>query len=118
MLQALIPQSLQVLSNVGQRWNEAARCVDKIQSLVSRVSASVAWAAVADEIPLHEAAEIDMEINRLLFSNKSLAWNPEPFDDINFGLHDGNLLFDNVLADELEFHQWAPEWTMTMDGIL
>lgn len=109
MLQNLIPQCLQVLANIGQRWNEATRCADKLRPLAQKVASSFAWAA---QLPPYEAASIADEIDRLLFSDKSLSWNRAALEDINFGFEDGSLLFDNVLVDDLDFLQWAPEWDL------
>ncbi|RSL86235.1 hypothetical protein CEP51_002925 [Fusarium floridanum] len=109
IVQTLIPQCLQILRNIGQRWSEATRCAEKLRPLVEKVSSAVAWAA---QVSVFEAAAIADEIEGLLFSDKSLSWNRAAMGDINFGFEDGNLFFDNLLVDDLETFQWAPEWDL------
>ncbi|KAL2670147.1 hypothetical protein Neosp_015028 [[Neocosmospora] mangrovei] len=115
MVQTLIPQCLQILTNVGQRWSEATRCADKLRPMVEKVSSAFAWAA---QVSVFEAAAIADEIESLLFSDKSLSWNRAAMGDINFGFEDGNLFFDNLLVDDLETFQWAPEWDLLSGEML
>ncbi|EEU38887.1 uncharacterized protein NECHADRAFT_88905 [Fusarium vanettenii 77-13-4] len=115
MVQTLIPQCLQILTNIGQRWSEATRCADKLRPMVEKVSSAFSWAA---QVSVFEAAAIADEIESLLFSDKSLSWNRAAMGDINFGFEDGNLFFDNLLVDDLETFQWAPEWDLLSGEML
>ncbi|KAH0421194.1 hypothetical protein CcaCcLH18_13584 [Colletotrichum camelliae] len=109
MVQALLPQCLQVLSNIGQRWGEATRCADKLRPLVQRVSSAFAW---ANQMPIHEAVSIEDEIERLIFSDKNLSWNAVTLHNSGLGFEDGTLLIDDVLVDNLNSLQWAPDWDL------
>ncbi|KAH8650476.1 fungal-specific transcription factor domain-containing protein [Ilyonectria robusta] len=115
MVQTLIPQCLQILTNIGQRWSEATRCANKLRPMVEKVSSAFAWAA---QVSVFEAVAIADEIETLLFSDKSLSWNRAAMGDINFGFEDGNLFFDNLLVDDLETFQWAPEWDLLSGEML
>ncbi|KAH8885265.1 hypothetical protein GQ53DRAFT_845580 [Thozetella sp. PMI_491] len=106
MSQVLIPQCLQLLTSIGQRWNEATRCADKLRPLAQKISDAFAW---AEDLPVYDDASITEELHSLLFSDKSLTWNEAPIGDIDFNFEDGSLLFDNILND-IDFFQWAPEW--------
>ncbi|KAM5343725.1 hypothetical protein ACJ41O_012262 [Fusarium nematophilum] len=115
MVQTLLPQCLRVLANIGQRWGEATRCVEKLEPLVQKVSSAFNWAT---HLPVFEAALIADDIESLLFSDKSLSWNQVALGEIDFGIEDGSLLFDNVLIDDLDSFQWAPEWDLMMGDII
>lgn len=67
---------------------------------------------------MYDDVSIANEIEGLLFSDKSLSWNHAGLGDINFGIEDGSLLFDNVLVDDLEFLQWAPEWDLMSNELV
>lgn len=108
MLRSLLPQCLQLLSNIGQRWSEATRCADKLKPLLERVLSAFLWRD--STLPFYDDASIAQEIQLLLFSDKSLAWNNAPLGDINFDFEEGSMFLDNILINDTEFLQWAPDW--------
>ncbi|KAF4481056.1 Pyrimidine pathway regulatory protein 1 [Colletotrichum fructicola Nara gc5] len=115
MVQTLLPQCLQVLSNIGQRWGEATRCADKLRPLVQKVSSAFTW---ANQLSVHEAALIEDEIEGLIFSDKNLSWNAVTLENSGLGVEDGALLIDNMLVDDLNALQWAPDWDLVFSEIL
>ncbi|WQF77244.1 hypothetical protein CDEST_02258 [Colletotrichum destructivum] len=115
MVQTLLPQCLQVLSNIGRRWGEATRCADKLRPLVQRVSSAFVW---ANQLPVHEAVSIEDEIERLIFSDKDLSWNAVTLENSNLGFEDGSLLIDDMLVDNLGSLQWAPDWDLVFGEVL
>ncbi|CAI0647294.1 unnamed protein product, partial [Colletotrichum noveboracense] len=115
MVQTLLPQCLQVLSNIGQRWGEATRCADKLGPLAQKVSSAFTW---ANQLSVHEAALIEDEIESLIFSDKNLSWNAVTLENSGLGFEDGALLIDNMLVDDLNALQWAPDWDLVFSEIL
>ncbi|KAF0318938.1 zinc finger transcription factor [Colletotrichum asianum] len=115
MVQTLLPQCLQVLTNIGQRWGEATRCADKLRPLVQKVSPAFTW---ANRLPVHEAVLIEDEIESLIFSDKNLSWNAVTLENSGLGFEDGALLIDNMLVDDLNALQWAPDWDLVFGEIL
>ncbi|KAL4941883.1 hypothetical protein BDV06DRAFT_212298 [Aspergillus oleicola] len=106
MLQTCIPQCLHLLNVIGQRWNEAAECTKKLTPIVQTVTA-----AFHDmEYTVHDTS-ITEKINDLLFSDRPPMWNPARFgiDDLDFE-GASSLLLDDIIVDEMEFLQWAPDW--------
>lgn len=114
ILGSSIPQCLQLLTKIGQRWNEASVCADTLRPLVQKITSALAQEG---DYLLFDDASISEEIQGLLFSDGPLTWNSTlPEDDI-FG--SGNVLsfLDNMVVDEVEFFQWAPEWDFTLAEI-
>lgn len=102
MVQIWIPQCLSLLSAIGQRWNEATACVNKLNPLVQRVSSSFFSVSADRDI------SIAKDINALLFSDRPPVWNPAVSgDDFGFG---SMRYFDDLPVDDLNFLQWGVDW--------
>jgi hypothetical protein len=109
MLEVSIPQCLQLLTNIGQRRNEAGLCADRLRPLVQKVSSALAGENSAP-FPLYDDTSITEEIQDLLFPDGPLTWNQVPRGDGPFSFEDGSLFLDNLLVDDMKFLQWDPEW--------
>ncbi|KAL3457166.1 hypothetical protein BJX64DRAFT_296160 [Aspergillus heterothallicus] len=105
MLKTHIPQCLNLLSAIGERWNEATECVNKLDPILERVYSSFA----ATSNPTSDLA-IAEDINGLLFSDRPPMWNLAGFGVEDFGFEGDSLLFDNMLVDEIDFLQWGADW--------
>ncbi|KAL3446359.1 hypothetical protein BJX65DRAFT_318810 [Aspergillus insuetus] len=105
MLQTHIPQCLQLLSAIGERWNEATECVNKLRPILDKVHS--AFCSPDRSAPDLAIAE---ELNGLLFSDKLPMWSLADFGIDDFGFEGGSLLLDNILVDDMEFFQWGEDW--------
>jgi hypothetical protein len=105
MLQMHIPQCLQLLSAIGERWNEATECVNKLRPILDQVHS--AFSRPNRSAPDLAIAE---KINGLLFSDKLPMWSLADFGIDDFGFEGGSLLLDNMLVDDMEFLQWGEDW--------
>ena len=137
MLETYIPQCLDVILNIGTRWNEATACADRLAPLVARVRAALSSRGSADLYTDMAAASITEEIQGLLFSERPLVWNhnhdkqgihPHPSGVLAGGTGaglDGNNGGDLLrgsgvgdsgeelsLVDELGILQWDPDWSL------
>ncbi|EPE07446.1 fungal specific transcription factor domain containing protein [Ophiostoma piceae UAMH 11346] len=137
MLETYIPQCLDVILNIGTRWNEATACADRLAPLVTRVRAALSSRGSGDLYTDMSAASITEEIQGLLFSERPLIWNhnhhkqgvyPHPSGVLPGGTgasldgsSSGDLLRDSgvgdssedlSLVDELGMLQWDPDWSL------
>lgn len=108
MLHVSIPQCLQLLTGIGQRWNEATVCADRLTPLVQKVI--IAFEAISETLPSSEDAIITEEIEGLLFSDGPLEWNRRLLGDTHFDFDDDPLFVTKILSEGLELFQWDPEW--------
>jgi hypothetical protein len=108
MLQVLIPQCLQALSNIGRRWNGATACVDLLEPLVQQVSSALVLEDNASL--LCSDASIMEEIQGLLFSEGPLTGNQIELGDGLVGFEDVSTMFDSHFLDDMELFHWDPEW--------
>ncbi|KAJ5108322.1 hypothetical protein N7456_004997 [Penicillium angulare] len=109
MLQSSIPQCIQLLRAIGQRWDEASLCANSLAPLMERVvaaltSRSMAMLSLVDEVSITE------DIEGLLFSDGPLTWNRESLVDPSFCFPEDADCFGSILGEGLEFFQWDPEW--------
>ncbi|KAL2833331.1 fungal-specific transcription factor domain-containing protein [Aspergillus cavernicola] len=104
MLQTRIPQCLYLLNVIGERWNDATECVNKLSPLVQRVCSAFYMADHTAHDP-----SVAEEINGLLFSDRPPMWNLGGFEVGDFGFEE-SLFLDEMLVEEMEFLQWAPDW--------
>lgn len=104
-----IPQCLQLLANIGQRWDEATACAERLSTLAEKVTTSFTnWGSTVHS--LEEEMNITDEINRLLFSDGPLTWNQTQQDNAYLGFGLSSLSFENLPSSDLEFFEWNPEW--------
>lgn len=106
MIYIWIPRCLQLLQSIGQRWFEATRCADKLQPLVDGIISALGLADVSKSLDLL----ISQEIQSLLFPNNSQIWESSKRRGNDFGLQDESLPIDNLIGQDMDFLQWAPEW--------
>ncbi|KAL2840503.1 hypothetical protein BJY01DRAFT_236708 [Aspergillus pseudoustus] len=113
MLQTHIPRCLHLLSAIGERWNEATECVNKLRPILRKVHS-----AFSGTEPSRNDLAIVEDINGLLFSDRPPMWNLAGFGMDEFGFEGGSLLLDNMLIDEMELLQWGSDWDiMPADAI-
>ncbi|RAK94375.1 hypothetical protein BO79DRAFT_135010 [Aspergillus costaricaensis CBS 115574] len=117
MLHTSIPHCLQLLTNIGERWGEAAVCADRLRPLADNVRTALTnpdtllLAMVDDSI-------ITAEILDLLFTDGPLSWTRANCGDIPSGLSDSDPLLNSMADDSLELFSWNPEWDiMPTDSI-
>ncbi|KAJ6164214.1 hypothetical protein N7470_002886 [Penicillium chermesinum] len=107
VLEVSLPQCLDLLRQIGQRWNEASLCADRLEPLIKQVHSVLATTGyVFDELE----APITKEIDGLLFPDAPLIWNRDASQDFTVGVADGTDFLNSFLEDGLEFFQWDPEW--------
>lgn len=117
MLHTSIPQCLQLLINIGERWGEAAVCADRLRPLADNVRTALTnpdtlLLAMVDE------SIITAEILDLLFTDGPLSWTRANCGDILSGLSDSDPLLNSMADDSLELFSWNPEWDiMPADSI-
>ncbi|CAH0039111.1 unnamed protein product [Clonostachys rhizophaga] len=104
LLKSRIPQCLQMLRNIGERWNEATACARRLQPLLDKITTW--YYPGGDEIA--DKTSISEEIRNLLLSDGSLTWNQRVASDIQLPVE--AFLFDDVELDNFQFLEWAPEW--------
>jgi hypothetical protein len=102
-----IPQCLQLLTKIGQRWSEASVCADTLRPLVQKITSAIV--PEGDYSPYNDSS-ISVEIQGLLFSDGSLTWNHGSVGDDVFGSANALSFLDNMVVDEVELFQWTPEW--------
>ncbi|KAL5341630.1 hypothetical protein BJX70DRAFT_386635 [Aspergillus crustosus] len=107
MLKTHIPRCLQLLGAIGERWNEATECVNKLSPLVQKVCSAFS----GGDSSIYDTS-IAEEINGLLFSDKPPMWNLSGFDVDDFAFEGGPFLLDNMLVDEMDFLQWGADWAI------
>ncbi|KAL2864036.1 Zn(II)2Cys6 transcription factor [Aspergillus lucknowensis] len=105
MLQTHIPRCLQLLSTIGERWNEATECGNHLRPILEKVHSAFS----APDRSAHDLA-IAEEINGLLFPDKLPVWSMTDFGMDDFGFEGGSLLLDNMSVDDMEFLQWGEDW--------
>lgn len=104
-----IPQCLQLLTNIGQRWDEATACAERLSTLAGNVTTAFTnWGSTL--YSLEDEMSISDEINRLLFSDGSLTWDQAPQENAYLGFGVSSLSFENLPSSDLEFFEWNPEW--------
>jgi hypothetical protein len=109
MIEVSVPQCLQLLTNIGHRWKEAAACADRLRPLLQRISTAFEISSSEVFHPYDDAA-ITAEIQGLLFSDGPLIWNQTTQVDDLFAFDDGAMFFENPLLEDMEFFKWDPEW--------
>ncbi|BCS02040.1 Zn(II)2Cys6 transcription factor [Aspergillus luchuensis] len=115
MLHTSIPQCLQLLTNIGERWSEAAVCADRLRPLADNVRTALTnpdtlLLAMVDE------SIITAEILDLLFTDGPLSWTRANCGDILSGLSDSDPLLNSMADDSLELFSWNPEWDIMPAG--
>jgi hypothetical protein len=105
MLDTHIPQCLRLLESIGQRWNEAIACVQRLQPLLDAI---VPIFRVWDPSVMANENAISEDIQSLLFSDGSLMWNHRSSN--NGFSFEGTQLVNDFSFEGLELLQWAPEW--------
>ncbi|KAF3402671.1 Pyrimidine pathway regulatory protein 1 [Talaromyces pinophilus] len=105
MLQTYIPRCIQLLSAIGERWNEATECANHLRPILEKVHSTFS----GPDRSAHDIA-IAEEINELLFSDKLPVWSMTDFGIDNFGFEGRSLLLDNMSVDDMEFLQWGEDW--------
>jgi hypothetical protein len=105
MLQTYIPRCIQLLSAIGERWNEATECANHLRPILEKVHSTFS----GPDRSAHDLA-IAEEINELLFSDKLPVWSMTDFGIDNFGFEGRSLLLDNMPVDDMEFLQWGEDW--------
>ncbi|KAL4887541.1 hypothetical protein BJY04DRAFT_212575 [Aspergillus karnatakaensis] len=105
MVQTHIPQCLQLLGAIGERWNEATECVNKLNPLVQKVSLAFSGAPASIYDPT-----IAEEINALLFSDRPATMTGPGLED--FGFEGDSFFLDHVLGDDMDFLQWGADWAI------
>ncbi|PYH93377.1 hypothetical protein BO71DRAFT_478484 [Aspergillus ellipticus CBS 707.79] len=119
MLEVKIPQCLQLLTNIGQRWDEAAVCADRLRPLVQKVMA--AFGCEGDGLfSIVDEEWITTEIQDLLFTDGPLTWNRSAPGEDSFGTNESDpMLFNNLGDNNIAFFSWDPDWdVMPSDPIL
>lgn len=110
MLETHVPQCLTLLKSIGQRWNEAIACVQRLQPLLQAILS--AFGRSWDQqgvLAADEDAAISEDIQSLLFSDGSLVWNHRSTSN-NLFMFEGVQSLDDFDFEGMEFLQWAPEW--------
>ncbi|TVY59491.1 Pyrimidine pathway regulatory protein 1, partial [Lachnellula cervina] len=114
LIETSIPQCLQLLTRIGQRWNEATLCAQSLTPLLQKVSCAL---AAGESLSIYDDTSITEEIHGLLFSEPSLTWDHVPQTHYDFGL-ENDLFFENVSGDDTVLLQWAAEWEIVPAELL
>lgn len=114
LLETSIPQCLQLLTRIGQRWNEATLCSQSLTPLLQKVSSAF---TTAGSLSIYDDTSITEEIHGLLFSEPSLTWDHAPQTHYDYGF-ENDLFFDNASGDDTVLLQWAAEWEIVPAELL
>ncbi|KAK4939848.1 hypothetical protein LTR10_019915 [Elasticomyces elasticus] len=109
MLDISLPQCVQLLANIGERWRVAGTCADRLRPLVQNV-ASVFSHGTTDAFDLQNEVSITEEIHGLLFSDGVLTRSQPPPTDALWGFEDISTFPDDLFFEEKDFFEWNPEW--------
>lgn len=107
LLERSIPQCLQLLTSIGDRWNEATLCTRSLTPLLHKISFAFTR---SQDVSVYDDTLITEEIHNLLFSDQSLSWNRVTHTHYEFGVEENALFFDNASGDDTVLFQWAAEW--------
>lgn len=106
MLETHIPRCLQLLAKMGQRWDEAGACAQRLSPLLENIlEVFKSWESSTES---SESAAITDEIQGLLYSDGSLTWNYRSTGS-RAHVEEPNI-FEDMVFEDLQFLQWAPEW--------
>ncbi|KAF3802149.1 hypothetical protein GCG54_00012395 [Colletotrichum gloeosporioides] len=88
---------------------------DNVRELELMIEASI---PVVDMLEPCTVGGWEDEIETLIFSDKNLSWNAVALENSGLGFEDGSLLIDDMLVDDLNALQWAPDWNLVFGEIL
>lgn len=111
MLEVHIPQCIEVIMSIGERWTAAIACADRLKPLVANIQSALAHGNLVP-FPVLDNTAITEEIESLLFSEGPLIWNHENMNRDLFGLEDLTINMDFPLVDDMEFFHWDPDWNI------
>ncbi|GKZ21346.1 hypothetical protein AbraIFM66951_010135 [Aspergillus brasiliensis] len=109
MLHTSIPQCLQLLTNIGERWSEAAVCADRLRPLVETVRTALINPDTLLLTMIDESV-ITAEILDLLFTDGPLSWTRVNHGDILSDPNESDPFLKSLVDDSLELFSWNPEW--------
>ncbi|GCB27736.1 hypothetical protein AAWM_10621 [Aspergillus awamori] len=109
MLQTSIPQCLQLLTNIGERWGEAAVCADRLRPLVDTVRTAFNNPDTLLLTMIDESV-ITAEILDLLFTDGPLSWTRANRGEIMSDMSESDPWLNSLVDDSLELFSWNPEW--------
>lgn len=109
MIDISLPQCVQLLANIGERWRMAGTCADRLRPLVEKVD-SVFSQSVTDAFDLQNEVSITEEIHGLLFSDGLLTRTQPPPTDALWGFEDISAFPEDMFFEEMGFFEWNPEW--------
>ncbi|KAF2503066.1 hypothetical protein BU16DRAFT_546151 [Lophium mytilinum] len=107
LLERSIPQCLQLLTSIGDRWNEATLCTRSLTPLLQKVSFAFTR---SQDVSVYDDTLITEEIHNILFSDQSLTWDQVTHTHYDFGVEENALFFDNASGDDTVLLPWAAEW--------
>ncbi len=113
MLDKFLPHCLQLMTNIGQRWNEATICANRLRTIFQKVSTAFAAQSLGTDVghrPFLDDSLIEEELNGLLFSYGPLTWNITLPTDFLLAGGDGSAPVMEGLAFDADFSQWELEW--------
>lgn len=117
MLQISIPRCLQLLTNIGERWGEAAVCADRLRPLVDTVRTAFNNPDTLLLTMIDESV-ITTEILDLLFTDGPLSWTRANRGEIMSDMIESDPWLNSLVDDSLELFSWNPEWCiMPADAI-
>lgn len=110
-LSVSLPECLNLLTKIGERWKEATRCADVLRPIIVEVSR---WfndplTIILDTEP--GSIWVEEEIQKLVFPDGSISWNITSVEEslVMDGTNSG--LGDFFGYDpEMDLFQWDPSW--------